>query len=106
MDTADVVVIGAGASGASIAFHLAQARAGKVVVVERAHLAAGATGKSGALVRMHYTNEPETLCCLPVPSGATICVTEARRSVPCGPRGDLCFWRRSVRACDVRWRGR
>ncbi len=60
MDTADVVVIGAGANGASTAFHLAQARAGKVVVVERAHIAAGATGKSGALVRMHYTNEPET----------------------------------------------
>jgi sarcosine oxidase subunit beta len=60
MDTADVVVIGAGANGASTAFHLAQARAGKVVVIERAHIAAGATGKSGALVRMHYTNEPET----------------------------------------------
>jgi hypothetical protein len=30
------------------------------VVVEQRHLAAGATGKSGALVRMHYTNEPET----------------------------------------------
>jgi sarcosine oxidase subunit beta len=28
--------------------------------VERRHLAAGATGKSGALVRMHYTNEAES----------------------------------------------
>ena len=31
----------------------------RVVVVERQYLGSGATGKSGALVRMHYTNEPE-----------------------------------------------
>ena len=60
METADVVVVGAGANGTSTAFHLARAGAGKVVVVEQGHIAAGATGKSGALVRMHYTNEPET----------------------------------------------
>jgi sarcosine oxidase subunit beta len=59
-ETADVIVVGAGANGSSTAFHLAQAGAGKVVVVERRHLAAGATGKSGALVRRHSTNEPET----------------------------------------------
>jgi sarcosine oxidase subunit beta len=59
-ETADVIVVGAGANGSSTAFHLALAGAGKVVVVERRHLAAGATGKSGALVRTHYTNEPET----------------------------------------------
>jgi sarcosine oxidase, subunit beta len=47
-------------NGASTAFHLAKAGVKHVVVVERRHLAAGATGKSGALVRMHYTNEPET----------------------------------------------
>ena len=34
METADVVVIGAGANGASTAFHLAKLGAGKVVVVE------------------------------------------------------------------------
>ena len=60
MKTADVVIIGAGVNGASTAFHLAEAGVGKVIVVERNHVAAGATGKSGALVRMHYTNEPET----------------------------------------------
>lgn len=60
MRTADVVVVGAGVNGASTAFHLAKAGVGNVVVVERRHLAAGASGKSGALVRMHYTNEPET----------------------------------------------
>src|SRR5207249_11534512 len=30
-----------------------------VTLLVRRHLAAGATGKSGALVRMHYANEPE-----------------------------------------------
>jgi sarcosine oxidase subunit beta len=34
--------------------------AGKVVVVEQGHLAYGASGKSGALVRTSYANEPET----------------------------------------------
>ena len=58
--TADVVIVGAGVNGASTAFHLARTGVRNVVVVERHHVAAGATGKSGALVRMHYTNEAET----------------------------------------------
>jgi glycine/D-amino acid oxidase-like deaminating enzyme len=60
VETADVIVVGAGATGTSTAFHLARAGVKKIVVVERRYLAAGATGKSGALVRTHYTNEPET----------------------------------------------
>ena len=60
METADVVVIGAGANGCSTAFHLATMGAGKVIVVEQGHLASGASGKSGALVRTSYANEPET----------------------------------------------
>ena len=59
MSTADVVIIGGGVNGTSTAFHLASLGAKRVTLVERRHLAAGATGKSGALVRMHYTNEPE-----------------------------------------------
>jgi sarcosine oxidase subunit beta len=59
METADVIVIGAGANGTSTAFHLAKAGVKRVAVVERQYLGSGATGKSGALVRMHYTNEPE-----------------------------------------------
>ena len=58
--TADVVVIGGGANGTSTAFHLALLGVRDVVLLERRQLAAGATGKSGALVRMHYTNEPES----------------------------------------------
>ena len=59
-ETADVVVIGGGVNGTSAAFWLARAGAGRVVLLERGYLAAGASGKSGALVRMHYTNEPES----------------------------------------------
>ncbi len=58
--TADAVVVGGGVNGASTAFHLAKAGLKNVSLVERWHLGAGATGKSGALVRMHYSNIPET----------------------------------------------
>ena len=51
--TADVVVVGAGVQGASLAFHLAQ-RGVRVAVVERSAVAAGATGRSSGFVRMHY----------------------------------------------------
>lgn len=57
--TADAIVIGAGIAGASIAFHLA-ARGLKVSIIERDHAAAGATGKSSGLVRMHYDLEAES----------------------------------------------
>jgi sarcosine oxidase subunit beta len=60
MKRADVVVIGGGVIGASTAFHLATLGVRRVHVLERRHLAAGASGKSGALVRMHYTNETES----------------------------------------------
>src|SRR5437764_3033255 len=58
--TADVVVIGAGVNGASVAFRLAERGVRRVAVLERRHLAAGASGKSGSLVRMHYTNVDES----------------------------------------------
>jgi len=60
MPNPDVVIIGGGANGTSTAFHLAALGVKGVHLVERRHLAAGATGKSGSLVRMHYTNEPES----------------------------------------------
>lgn len=52
-DTADVIVIGAGVQGASLAFHLAS-RGASVTVVERSSVAAGATGRSSGLVRVYY----------------------------------------------------
>ncbi len=52
--SADVVVIGGGVNGTSVAMHLARMGAGKVLLVEKGHLAGGATGRSGAMVREHY----------------------------------------------------
>ena len=58
-ETADVIIIGAGVHGTSLAFHLAE-RGTSVIVVERATIAAGATGRSSGLVRMHYDLLAET----------------------------------------------
>ena len=52
-NTADVIIIGAGVQGASLAFHLAK-RGANVIVLEKKFIAAGATGRSSGLVRMHY----------------------------------------------------
>ena len=57
--TADAVLVGAGVMGASVAFHLARRGVRQVLVLEKTGIAAGATGKSAAFIRMHYTNEPE-----------------------------------------------
>jgi sarcosine oxidase subunit beta len=54
--SADVVIIGGGVIGTSTAFHLAKAGVKHVTLLERSFIGAGATGKSGALVRQHYTN--------------------------------------------------
>ena len=51
---ADVVVVGGGVHGASVAYHLARRKAGRVVLVERRFLASGPTGRSSALVRRFY----------------------------------------------------
>lgn len=58
-ETADVVVIGAGAMGCSVAFHLARAGAGRVLVLDKGGICSGMTHRSGALVRLHYTNPHE-----------------------------------------------
>lgn len=59
MRSADIVIVGGGVIGCSIAHHLAERGAGHVVVVEKNFLASGATGKSSACVRQHYST-PET----------------------------------------------
>ena len=53
MNTADVVVIGAGVVGASVAFHLAE-RGVETLVLDREGPATGSTARSGALIRAHY----------------------------------------------------
>ena len=51
--SADIVILGAGVMGASIAFHLAKRKAGRIVVIEKDLVGRGASGRSSALVRMH-----------------------------------------------------
>lgn len=58
MSTADVVVLGGGSTGTSVAFQLARRRYGKVVLVERDAVGAGPTAKSIGIVRLHYSYEP------------------------------------------------
>lgn len=60
-ERAEVVIVGAGVMGASLAFHLTQRGVRDVLVLEKSHVAAGASGKSGALLRQHYTNVPEAM---------------------------------------------
>ena len=54
--TCDILIVGGGVIGTSIAYHLAARRAGRVVLLEKAYLGAGSSGKSGAIVRQHYSN--------------------------------------------------
>jgi len=56
---ADVVILGAGVIGASIAFHLAKRKAGKIVAIDKGHVGQGGSGRSSALIRMHYSYPPE-----------------------------------------------
>jgi sarcosine oxidase, subunit beta len=56
---AEVVIVGGGVTGASIAFHLAAVGVRDVVLVERKFLAAGGTGRSVGIVRQLYPT-PET----------------------------------------------
>src|SRR4029450_2247412 len=57
-DGATAVVVGGGVMGCSIAFHLAE-RGVDVLILEGGTICSGMTARSGALIRMHYTNEPE-----------------------------------------------
>ena len=54
----DVIVVGAGVVGCSLAFHLARANA-RVLVFDKGDICAGMSARSGALIRMHYTFAPE-----------------------------------------------
>jgi glycine/D-amino acid oxidase-like deaminating enzyme len=52
---ADVIVVGAGAAGTSTAFGLADAGIPDVALLDKGSIASGNTGRSSAVVRLHYT---------------------------------------------------
>jgi len=51
----DAVIVGAGITGTSTAYHLMDEGAGRVLLVERGAVASGGTGKSAAIIRQHYS---------------------------------------------------
>jgi sarcosine oxidase subunit beta len=55
--TADILIIGGGVMGTSIAYHLAQHGGNRVMLLERQALCTGTTGHSGAIVRQHYSSD-------------------------------------------------
>ena len=67
--TADAIVIGGGVVGASALFHLQAAGLRRVILCERRQSGAGATGRSGAFLQLHFCqNVPEaalTLASMP-----------------------------------------
>ncbi len=54
---ADIVIVGAGVHGASLAFNLVAMEAGRVLLLDKASVGAGATGRSASFLRHHYSNE-------------------------------------------------
>src|SRR5437763_6170293 len=52
--TAEIVIVGGGVHGASLAYHFARKKAGRVVLIEKKFIASGPTGRSTALVRRFY----------------------------------------------------
>jgi len=55
--TADVVIIGGGAIGTSILYHLTSLGMRDVVLLEKGGISSGSSGDSAAIVRQHYSNE-------------------------------------------------
>lgn len=55
MESFDIVVIGGGVVGVSIAFHLARAGCPRVLLLERGSLGEGTTAQSSCILRTHYS---------------------------------------------------
>jgi sarcosine oxidase, subunit beta len=58
-DGTGIAIIGGGIMGVSLAFALTKMGVRDVTVIERKSLASGGSGRSGALLRQHYSNVPE-----------------------------------------------
>ena len=52
----DIIIIGGGVNGASIAMALSQRSGANIGLFDRGGLGSGATGRSGAMIREHYLN--------------------------------------------------
>ena len=57
---AEVVIIGGGVMGCSILYNLAERGVTDTILLERDVLGSGSTGRSQAILRMHYSNEVTT----------------------------------------------
>src|SRR5829696_10536972 len=57
MEHASVVIVGGGAIGASVAFHLGEAGVEDVLLLERGDLGAGSTSKGAGGVRAMFSDE-------------------------------------------------
>ncbi len=56
-ERADIVVIGAGIMGCSVAYHLAARGAGRIVVLERDEIARGSTADAAGGIRLQFSTE-------------------------------------------------
>ena len=57
MEHRDFVIVGGGIMGAMMALRLAESASGSVLLVEKSYPGAGSTGKSGAILRQHYSHK-------------------------------------------------
>jgi sarcosine oxidase subunit beta len=55
--TAEIVIIGGGIVGTSVAYHLAQKGYTDILILEKKQLGSGSTGKSSGVLRQFYTNK-------------------------------------------------
>lgn len=57
MERRDFVIVGGGIMGAMMALRLAESGSGSVLLIEKSYPGAGSTGKSGAILRQHYSHK-------------------------------------------------
>ena len=55
--TADAIIIGGGVMGLCTALRLSEQGVRRVVLLEKRRIGAGSSGKSGAILRQHYSHE-------------------------------------------------
>jgi sarcosine oxidase subunit beta len=57
MAHSDYIIVGGGIMGAMMALELAESGSGSVILLEKSFPGAGSTGKSGAILRQHYSHK-------------------------------------------------